>query len=79
MKSGFCFGGLMDAVSPSDRLNHLGRIERAAQFGLQENMHDESFESNQSFPRALQPQSKFKQTEIMTGDITHIRGKQNKS
>ena len=62
--------------SPSDRLNLIGKKERAAQFGLcHDDIGDESFECNQSFPRAMQPHSKYKQSDLAAaGDITHIRG-----
>jgi hypothetical protein len=68
MKTGCYFGNF--GASPCDR--QMGKKERAAQFGLSENLHDESFECNQSFPRAIQSsKSKFKPSEC---DITHARG-----
>jgi hypothetical protein len=82
MKNSHHYGMIDPSKIPSspfdDRIHHHnfgGRKERAAQFGLgdEDMCMDESFECNQSFPRALQPQSKFKQNEF-NGDITHIRG-----
>ena len=61
--------------SPLDR--RTGKLERAAQFGLSYD-NEESFECNQSFPRALQMPSKLKhQNDLTTLDLNQMKGKQN--
>ena len=58
--------------SPIDRIK-TGKLERAAQFGLSYD-NEESFECNQSFPRALQPPSKLKhQNDLTTIDLNQIQ------
>lgn len=58
--------------SPLDR--RTGKLERAAQFGLSYD-NEESFECNQSFPRALQMPSKLKhQNDLTTLDLNQMKG-----
>ena len=49
--------GSLNYPPPLER--RIGKFERAAQFGLSYD-NEESFECNQSFPRALQIPSKIK-------------------
>lgn len=74
MKSGRLFELNGSPSYPSPLESRAGKRERAAQFGLTDE-NEESFECNQSFPRALYANSKFKQNvNYFSPDITHLRG-----
>jgi hypothetical protein len=62
---------------PSPLERRTGKLERAAQFGLSYD-NEESFECNQSFPRALQMPSKIKQqNDLTTLDLNQLKGNKN--
>lgn len=73
MKSGrlFDLSNSPSYPSPLDRLK-TGKQERAAQFGLSDEC-EESFECNQSFPRAMQPISKLKPSSF-SPDLNRMKG-----
>jgi hypothetical protein len=58
--------------SPSCYPSSLGKRERAAQFGLSDE-NEESFECNQSFPRALQPPKTLKCNTDFSPDLNKIK------
>lgn len=70
----------MGVSSPSDVLVRHGRRERAAQFGLSVDEHEESFELNQSFPRLSSKPTNGTSTNHhhhhhhLTPDINRLRG-----
>lgn len=67
---------LVGSPSYPSPLDHArtGKLQRAAQFGLSYD-NEESFECNQSFPRALQMPSKLKnQNDLTTIDINQMKG-----
>ena len=76
MKSGRLFeiNGSPSYPSPLDRIR-TGKQERAAQFGLSDE-NEESFECNQSFPRALllPHHSKLTKQTNFTPDPTRMKG-----
>lgn len=63
-------GRLLDLTCSPSHL--MSKRERAAQFGLNVDL-EESFECNQSFPRALQLPSKLKSASEFSPDLNKIK------